>query len=142
MSVRRFEQEVVRVMADEPVVEVARRMRAARVGSVVVVRDGKPLGILTDRDLALRVVAEGRDPRGLVARDVMTYDPVTLTRAMGIESASRLMREHGVRRIPIVDDDGELVGIVTADDLMSLFARELADTAEALLGGVDSAESR
>lgn len=142
MSVRRFEQEVVRVLPDEPVVEVARRMREARVGCVVIVRDGKPLGVLTDRDLALRVLAEGRDPRALVARDVMTYDPVTLTRALGIESASRLMREHGVRRIPIVDDDGALVGIVTADDLMSLFARELADTAESLLGGVDSAESR
>ena len=142
MSVRRFEQEVVRVMADEPVVEVARRMRDSRVGCVVIVRDGKPLGILTDRDLALRVLAEGRDPRGLVARDVMTYDPVTLAHALGIESASRLMREHGVRRIPLVDDAGVLVGIVTADDLMSLFARELADTAESLLGGVDSVESR
>lgn len=142
MSVRRFEQNVVQVMPDEPVVEVARRMRAERVGCVVIVQDGRPFGILTDRDLALRVVAEGRDPRGLLARDVMTYDPITLARGLGIESASRLMREHGVRRIPIVDDDGALVGIVTADDLMSLFARELGDTAEALLGGVDGGESR
>ncbi len=138
----RFEQDVVCANADESVVEVARLMRQRRVGCVVVVREGRPYGIVTDRDLTLRVIAEKRDPATLTARDVMTYDPACLDRAASIESAARIMRERRVRRVPIIDAAGSVVGIVTSDDLLSLFAREIADTSESLLDGVDANESR
>lgn len=116
----------------EPVFEAARRMRDRHVGTLVVLDDaGKPVGLLTDRDLALRVVAEGADPRTTSIRDVMTPHPQTVQESTPIESALSLMRSEGCRRLPVVDDDGELVGIVTLDDVLALIAEELA-----LIGGL------
>ena len=126
----------------ETAADVARRMRDFHVGCVVVVREARVVGILTDRDLVLRVMAEGRDPLETRVEDVVTYDPSTLDRTDGIETALRLMRERCVRRLPIVDRDGRVVGIVTADDLIVLLSRELSDLGAGIRENVDSSESR
>ncbi len=73
---------------------------------------------------------------------IVTYEAATISRSDGFETAVRVMRKHGVRRLPIVDDDGRVTGIVTADDLIGLLGNELAALGEAIEGNVDGSESR
>ena len=100
-----------------PVREVAALMRERNVGSVVLVRDGEPVGIVTDRDLTVSVLADGRsgEDRAIdhASAPVVTGDP-----SMDVSDACELLVRHGIRRLPIVDPDGNrLTGIVTLDDL-------------------------
>ncbi|MFB6121206.1 MAG: CBS domain-containing protein [Halobacteriaceae archaeon] len=118
---------VVTASPDTDVQDLAATMREEDVGSVVVTEGDEPVGIATDRDVALRVVADGLDPDGATTADVMTENPVVVAPEAGFYETARAMSEHGVRRIPLVEDD-ELVGILTADDLTEL----LADESEAL----------
>ncbi len=100
-----------------PVREVAALMRERNVGSVVLVRDGEPVGIVTDRDLAVSVLADGRDGEDR-AVDHASAPVVTAAPAMDVADACELLVQHGIRRLPIVDPDGNrLTGIVTLDDL-------------------------
>jgi CBS domain-containing protein len=118
--------------AGESVLEAARRMRDRQVGTLVILDDvGRPVGLLTDRDLALRVVAAGGDPRAVSVGDVMTKDPRTVGERTSIEAALSLMRSGSFRRLPIVNDDGKLVGIVSLDDVLGLLAEEFV-----LIGGL------
>jgi CBS domain-containing protein len=138
----RFEHGVVVAQLEETAADAARRLRDFQVGCVVVTRGGKSVGILTDRDLALRVVAEGRDPKQTLVSEIVTYDATTVLRDAGVETAVRIMRERGVRRLPIVTEDGQVTGIVTADDLVVLLTEDLADLGMAIRGNVDANESR
>ena len=138
----RFEHGAVVAELTESVVEIARRMRDHRVGCVVVTRGARPIGIITDRDLAIRVIAEGLDPKQTLASDVVTYDATTIERTAGIDTAVRLMSERGVRRLPIVTEDGRVTGVVTADDLTVLLTHELADLGAGIRDNVDAGESR
>jgi CBS domain-containing protein len=115
---------------------LALRLEEANIGSVLIEEEMVPVGIVTDRDLALRVVARGEDPMAATAADVMTPDPVTITIDKGLLDVTRVMREHAVRRVPVVDEHDKLVGIITLDDVMSLLTRELDD-----LGDVIEAEA-
>ena len=142
MSLARFRRPVIVAEEGEHVVDVARHMRRARVGCVVVARMGYPVGIVTDRDIALRVVAEGRDPSATTVRDIVTYEPFVIEEESAIETAAARMREHGVRRLPVIDTQGHVVGMVTADDLMGLLGRELADVCSAIEDASDVTESR
>jgi CBS domain-containing protein len=142
MSLSRYEHGAVTATLEETAFDAARRMRDFKVGCVVVTRGLRPVGILTDRDLAIRVVAEGKDPRLTVISDIVTYDATTISRDAGIDAAVRTMREHGVRRLPIVTDEGKITGIVTADDLTVLLTRELSDIGAGIENRVDSTESR
>jgi CBS domain-containing protein len=119
--------EVVTVAEHASVFEVARRMQREAVGSVVVLDEtGAPVGILTDRDLALRVVAADRDTATTVAHDVMSRPLVAVRAADPIERIVACMSEHGIRRVPVLED-GRVVGIVSLDDLLSHLGRELDD---------------
>jgi CBS domain-containing protein len=138
----RFEHGVVVAQLTETAAAVARRMRDFHVGCVVVIRDDRSVGILTDRDLVLRVVAEGKDPQETPVSDIVTYDATTVQRDAGIETAALLMRDRGVRRLPIVTDDGRVTGIVTADDLVVLLTDELAHVGIGIRDNVDSGDSR
>jgi CBS domain-containing protein len=142
MSLSRFTRAVIVASESEPIASVARKMRDARVGSVVVTHDDRPIGILTDRDLALRVVAEERNATTTRVSDVVTYGPFVIKESDEIETAVRAMREHGVRRLPVVDDKGRLIGVVTADDLIMLLGRELAALADGIAENTDTYESR
>jgi CBS domain-containing protein len=138
----RFEHGVVVAQLFETAAESARRLRDFEVGCVVVTRGGQSVGILTDRDLALRVVAEGRDPQQTLVSDIVTYDATTVSRDAGVETAVRIMRDHGVRRLPIVAEDGRVTGIVTADDLIVLLTEDLAGLGTAIRGNADANETR
>ena len=142
MSLGRFCRPVVTARPDELVSVVAQKLRDNRVGCVVLERDGKPYGIVTDRDLALRVVADGLDARTAKAEDVASLDPVVVRDVEGLETAARRMREHGVRRLPVVDERGNIRGIITADDIVRLLGRELGDLSEGFEASADASDSR
>ncbi|MBX0295684.1 CBS domain-containing protein [Haloarcula nitratireducens] len=111
-------------------------MKEEAVGSVVIEDDDRPVGIVTDRDLTLQVLEPRRDPTEVTAEDVMTETPTTVDTEAGILEATAKMYEHAVRRMPVVDDDGTVAGIVTLDDVLVLLTDELDN-----LVGVIEAES-
>jgi CBS domain-containing protein len=111
---------------DESVLEVARRMRERNVGTLVLVDQAqRPVGLVTDRDLVLRALAENRDPQATLIRDVSTLDPRVISEDTAIESALALMRAGRFRRIPVVDREGCLVGVLSVDDVLTLLAEEM-----------------
>ena len=106
----------VTVNSDEPVTAAARAMKEYGIGAVPVLTDGKVAGMLTDRDIAIRVLAAGRDPRLTRAGDVCSPDPVVLDMDDDTSDAVRVMRDDALRRVPVTDG-GELVGMVSMGDL-------------------------
>lgn len=123
-----YQRDVVTIGAEAAVRDVAELMRAKAAGSVVVVEGGKAVGIVTDRDLLERVIAEGRDGSTRTA-DVMSQPLRVASPEDRLERVIGLMSEHGVRRVPVVRN-GELVGMVALDDVVAELADELHDLAE------------
>lgn len=114
------------ITADETAQVAAGRMHARKVGSLVVVNERQePIGIVTDRDLAVRIVAEGKDSTTFIG-DVMTHDPETVREETPIEDALRIMRNGSFRRVPVVDRNDRLAGLLSLDDILHLLARDLA----------------
>jgi CBS domain-containing protein len=103
--------------ADKSVVYAAKMMREEDVGLAPIVEGNRLVGTLTDRDIALRVVAEGRDPESTTVREVASSDLVTVDPQQGLDEALRLMAQHQVRRLPVVEEDGRLVGVVAQADV-------------------------
>jgi len=112
-----------------PLVEAARLMREHHVGCLVVVDEvggqRKVVGMLTDRDIVVAVVARGIAPQTLSAGDVMSADPVTAREDDSLIDLMRTMRAKGVRRVPVVGEGGVLVGISTLDDVLAVLTEEL-----------------
>lgn len=110
-------EETRTVSMDDTVLRAAEMMRDDDVGDVIVLDgEGGPKGIVTDRDIAVRAVAEGRDPNGTRVADVQSSDLVTISPDEDEEAAARMMREHAVRRLPVVED-GRVVGAISIGDL-------------------------
>ena len=126
-------REVVFIARSESCAQAARLMRENHVGSLVVVaKVGTPLmpiGMITDRDLAVGVMALGLDPEKTLVEAVMRPRIALVRENEGLGRAIALMRAEGVRRLPVVDADGNLVGVLAADDLIELFAEELSGLA-------------
>lgn len=122
-------REVVVAYPETPVAEAARLMREHHVGDLVVVAGTQsqrvPLGVVTDRDLVVEVLAREVPVAGLTLGEIMLQDLVTAREDEGVFDAIELMRARGVRRMPIVDAQGVLVGIVSLDDLLEILAEEL-----------------
>jgi CBS domain-containing protein len=106
-------------------------MQEHNVGTVVIVEDRRPVGIITDRDLALALGARDVSPQAQVQK-VMTRHVLAIPEDTGIYTATKFMRERGVRRLPVVDGEDRLVGIVTLDDLLHFLGRELYNLAEGI----------
>jgi CBS domain-containing protein len=127
---------VVCCEADATIPEVAGLMRKHHVGDVIVIenRDGGrlPVGIVTDRDIVIEAVAVQLDVEVFTASDIMNTPLVTVRTDEGLVETLRTMRDHKIRRMPVVAGNGELYGIVTADDIMRLLALELSLMAEAI----------
>jgi CBS domain-containing protein len=129
MSVGRIcTREVDLTEPNEPVQMAARRMHSRNVGTLVVCDPDKhPVGMLTDRDLAIRVVAEGHDPGNTPVADVMTKNPFCVREDAPIEMALKAMPAGPCRRVPVVDDERRLVGLVSMDDILRLLSEEFKD---------------
>ena len=133
---------VVTAERETSLAECARLMRAEHVGSLVVVdeSDGvrRPLGIVTDRDIVVEAVALGLDTDTLTAGDIMGSKLATVGEDEDLLAALARMREHGVRRLPVVDRSGRLAGILTIDNLLEAFSEQL----EAAVGVVKAEQTR
>ena len=115
--------EAVTADPETPVTDLAATMHKENVGSIVITDDQTPIGIVTDRDLTVRVLGDTVDPTEQTAEDVMTTGLCTAEPGAGFYEAANLMAEHGIRRLPICEGD-TLVGIITADDVTELLADE------------------
>jgi len=129
-------REVVVAYRDMNLVDAANLMREFHVGSLVVVVDRLservPVGLLTDRDIAVAVVAKELDPRKLSVGEVTAGELHTVRENDSVTDVLRLMREHGVRRVPVITHSGALAGIVTIDDVLDIVAEELGDVVHAV----------
>ena len=120
--------------------EASQLMRSKNIGALVVVGSGgKPKGLLTDRDIVVDVVAQGKDPATIQVAEVMRKNPAVITEDKGILDATRILGERGVRRLPIVSKKGKLVGIIALDDVLMLLGSEMGHVASALSRGLGRA---
>jgi CBS domain-containing protein len=103
--------------AEKPVAYAAKMMRDEDVGLAPIVQGDMLVGTLTDRDIAIRVVAEGRDPESTTVREVASTDLITIDPEQSLDEALRLMAQHQVRRLPVVEEDGRLVGVLAQADV-------------------------
>lgn len=113
------------VEANTPVAEVARRMKLADIGALPVGRNDKLIGMVTDRDLALRVLGEGRDPVTTTAEQVMTAGIVWCLTTQTVEDATHMMEQKKIRRLPVIDEKRRLVGMLSLGDIAHAMPRQL-----------------
>ncbi len=127
-------RQVVVAPRNASVLEIAKLMRQHHVGDIVVTDEIKgrrePVGIVTDRDIILEVLAQELDATSLSAGDIMSSDLITVRENEGVFQTIQLMRAKGARRAPVVNGEGILVGIVSVDDLVELLAEELSQLAK------------
>ena len=107
------------VETSTPVVEAAQLMKSEDVGSLPILEGERLVGMVTDRDIVLRVVAEGKDVQSSTVGEVASRDLVTVDPQQNLDEALRLMAQHQVRRLPVVEEDGRLVGILAQADVAS-----------------------
>ena len=122
-----------KVISTDPqakVSHVAQLMSDHDVGCVLVVENGKPKGLVTDRDIVLRCVAKNMDPQHSFVAQIMTRSLATVRDTAGIFDCIERMKEEKVRRIPVVNEKGEAVGILSFGDLMSLLGKEMSEVTE------------
>ncbi|MCB1934484.1 MAG: CBS domain-containing protein [Nitrosomonas sp.] len=124
-------REVIIVDAEDSALEAAQLMRKHHVGTVIVMKEQnsirKPVGIVTDRDLVVEIMATELDPAVITVGDIMVPELVTVKEDTGIFETIQYMRRKSVRRSPVIDDNGSLVGIITMDDLLQLLSEELSE---------------
>lgn len=122
-------RDVVVLQRDATILDAAQLMRQHHVGDVLVVeeRDGAriPVGIVTDRDLVVEIMATGLDQTVITVGDIMVPELVTVKESMGVFETIQYMRSKAVRRLPVVDENDVLVGILALDDLLELLSEEL-----------------
>ena len=126
-----FTRNVVTAGPEEALAAIALRMREHNVGTAVIVEDRRPVGIIIDRDLALALGAWGLGLKAPV-REVMTRHVLAVPEDTDVFTATRFIQDRKVRRLPIVDREDRLVGLVSLDDLLRWLARELSNLAEGI----------
>lgn len=137
MSLQKFcERPVVTISAEQSVIDACRLLREKNVGCLVAVQNGKLSGILTDRDIALKVTGEKKDPQHTQVREVMTPDPMRIAVSKTLHDLTSLMHSHHIRRVPIVEGGDKVVGLVTLDDLVMLLGQEMADIGQGVSGAL------
>lgn len=127
------ERPVVTIRSSDELVRAAQLMRATHIGYLVVVETDavqgfmRPIGVLTDRDIVVTTVAREVDPKTLRVGDIMTAPPITTREDESVATALAKMRQHGIRRLPVVNARDELVGILASDDVLKTIATETQD---------------
>ena len=133
MSLERIcSKTVVTISPDATVLEAAKLMHSKHIGCLVVTDDSRPTGILTDRDIVLKLVAGEKRPGETAVKNIMTANPTMVNVNYDVLDAVRLMRNRGVRRLPVIDEHRHLLGIITLDDVLTAFGAELGDLAGAV----------
>ena len=124
-------RKLVTAAPTDSLAKVAKLMEQENVGAVVVTQENRPIGIVTDRDLAVAVCVRGTSPKEHV-QNVMTCPVSTISQDEGVYNATQQLMEQAVRRLPVVDVNGDAIGIVSLDDLLLLLSRELQNMAEGI----------
>jgi CBS domain-containing protein len=128
MALQNFcQRPIVTVPPATNILEACRWLEQQQIGCLLVEEQGALCGMLTDRDIALRVTGRGRDPGQTTVWDVMTPNPVRMSVDRTLHELTTLMHRQHVRRVPIIDATGKAIGIVTLDDLLVLLGDELSD---------------
>ena len=130
-TIESFVKKVVTAEPGDTLASVAQLMEQHNVGAVVVVEHRKPVGIVTDRDLALQLGARGVPAQTAVVK-IMKQPIRVVYRDDGVFDVTEAMVDNGVRRLPVVDNDEQLVGLVTLDDLLRVLSRELSNLAQGI----------
>ncbi len=125
-------KEITSLPSTATALDAAKYMTDMNVGSVIVVDDDKPSGILTDRDIVTKVLSQDKDPKTTKIRDIMTSPAVTISEDRDIIAVTRLMSEHGIRRFPVVDANGKIIGVISLDDVLVFLGQEMQNIATAL----------
>ncbi|HEY7557518.1 MAG TPA: CBS domain-containing protein [Candidatus Binatia bacterium] len=145
MSLERIcSKDVVTISPDATVLEAAKLMHSKHIGCLVVTEEFRPIGIITDRDILLKVVASEKMPAETAVKQIMTTNPTLVNVNYDVLDAVRLMRNRGVRRLPVVDEHRHLLGIITMDDVLTAFGAEVGDLAGAVQKefGLEAAAAR
>jgi CBS domain-containing protein len=122
------------VEASTPIVEAARLMKQEDVGVIPIVEGDRLQGVITDRDIVIRIIAEGKDPQSATVGEAASQNVVTIDPQQELDEALRLMAQHQVRRLPVVEEDGRLVGILaTADVAQHADEERVGETVEQIL---------
>jgi CBS domain-containing protein len=116
------------VKIGDSVIEAAKLMKGEETGIAPVVEDGRLIGVVTEHDITLRVVAEGRDPRTTRVEEVASRDVITIDPDQALDDALAVMAQHGLRRLPVIEEDGTLVGIVVHADVQRHVEAERTET--------------
>jgi CBS domain-containing protein len=133
MSLQMFcRKNVVKIFPEATIADACELMEKHQVGSIVAEIDGKLCGILTDRDIALKVTGQQKDPRMTKVAEIMTADPIRITVNKDLQQLTHLIHAYHVRRIPIVDGFDRTLGIVTLDDVIALIASEMSEVGKAI----------
>lgn len=128
--IRQGKQKLVCVEPDAKVSEVAQEMQKNDVGCVLVLTNGRPRGLITDRDIVVRCVARNLDVNDTTVENVMSESPECCNETDGVFEVIRKMRDSGVRRMPVVDQNGDAVGVISFGDLLRILAKELGTLVE------------
>jgi len=137
MSLQQFcERAVVTVSPDQPIAEACQLLQEKNVGCIVATEGGKLSGILTDRDIALKVVGEKKNPQQTTVRQIMSPNPIRIAVTKSLHDLTSLMHTHHIRRVPIIDGEDKVVGIVTLDDLLVLLGEEISDMGKGITGAL------
>jgi CBS domain-containing protein len=123
---------LVKIAPETKIVEACQLMEQNNVGCLVAEREGKLCGIVTDRDIALRVTGARRDPETTTVKDIMTPDPVRISVDKDLHHLTALMHAYHVRRVPIINGFDTAVGVVTLDDLIAQLGDEMAELGKAI----------
>jgi CBS domain-containing protein len=123
-------RKVVVTGRETPVTEAAKLMREHHVGTLVILQDADsarrtPAGIVTDRDIVVEIVATELDPKTITVGDIMVPELVTAKESEGLLETMEIMRHNGVRRLPVLGNEGQLAGIVSIDDLLEILAEQI-----------------
>jgi CBS domain-containing protein len=133
MSLQNFCQKpLVRISSEKSISEACQMLNNGNVGCLIVENDGKLCGILTDRDIALKVTGEQREPGTTKVAEVMTSDPIRISVDKDLPHLASLMRTFHVRRVPVVDGYDTTLGIITLDDLIVLLGDEMSEIGKAI----------
>lgn len=136
MSLENFcRKPVIKVSLDKNVVQACQLMEENNIGCLIAEDNGKLCGIVTDRDIALKVAGALRDPETTRVKDIMTPDPIRISMDKDLRQLTSLMHAFHVRRVPIVNGHDTIVGIITLDDIIALIANEMSEIGKAISEG-------
>lgn len=127
-----FTQKLTSLSSEASVTECARIMREKDIGAILVTENGSPKGVVTDRDLVLRLIADGTDCRNVKVKEVMSRVVETISCDEGILNACQKMKNAHVRRLPVVDNNQKAIGLLSLDDLFQLIGQEMSCLADAV----------